>query len=112
VGVTEKEDREEGIHEQDIFEGVVFFLTAITRFLFSRVLGADDSPLGPVMGKRGEADVAVGAVAMGTECSGNGVTIVAASDSATPGRCARAVRERMGASPRARRAASSAGRRA
>ena len=51
ISVAEKEDREESIHKQDIFEGVVFFLTAITRFLFSRVLGADDPPFGAVMGK-------------------------------------------------------------
>jgi len=30
---------------------VVFFLAAITRGLFNRVLGADDAPFGPVMGK-------------------------------------------------------------
>src|SRR5215510_14313230 len=112
IGVAQKEDREEGIDQQDIFYRMVLFLAAITRGLFKRVLGADDAPFRPVMGKRGEADVAVGAVAMGTESSGNGVTIVAASASETPSRCARAVRERMGASPRARRAASSAGRRA
>jgi hypothetical protein len=29
VGVTEKEDREESIHEQNIFDGMVFFLAAI-----------------------------------------------------------------------------------
>jgi len=28
--LTEKEDREEGIDEQDIFDGVVFFLAALT----------------------------------------------------------------------------------
>jgi len=39
------------MHEQDIFEGVVFFLAALTRGLLSRVLGADDAPRGPVMGK-------------------------------------------------------------
>ena len=50
VGVTEKEDCEESIHKPDIFDGVVFFLTAITRFLCSRVVGADDAPFGPVMG--------------------------------------------------------------
>jgi hypothetical protein len=30
---------------------VVFFLAAITVGLFSRVLGADDAPFRPVMGK-------------------------------------------------------------
>ena len=51
VGVTEKKDDEQGMDEQDIFDGVVFFLAAITRGLFRRVLGADDAPFGPVMGK-------------------------------------------------------------
>ena len=50
VGVTEKEDQEEGIHEQHIFHRMVFFLAAITRGLCSKVLGADDAPFGPVMG--------------------------------------------------------------
>jgi len=30
---------------------MVFFLAALTRGLFNRVLGADDAPLGAVMGK-------------------------------------------------------------
>ena len=53
VGVAQKEDEEERIDEQDIFDRVISFLTAITRFLFSSVLGADDTPFRPVMGKRG-----------------------------------------------------------
>src|SRR5262245_40079566 len=59
VGVTEKEDREEGIDEQDIFERVVFFLPAITLLLFNRVLGPDDPPLRPVMGKSCYAESAL-----------------------------------------------------
>jgi len=106
-GVTEKEDGEQGIHEQDIFDGVVLFLAAITCRLCKRVLGADDAPLGAVMGKRGDA----GAVARGTSFSSSGVTTVAASASETPSRWARPVRERAGASPRVRSAASSAGKR-
>ena len=51
VGVAQKEDDEERIDEQDIFDGVVFFLPAITLLLFNRVLGADDAPFRPVMGK-------------------------------------------------------------
>ena len=58
VGVTEKEDREEGVHEQDVFDSVVLFLAALTCRLFRRVLGADDAPFRPVMGKRGEAGAA------------------------------------------------------
>src|SRR6266446_5811911 len=111
VGVAQKEDDEERIDEQDIFDGVVSFLAAITRFLFSSILGADDAPLRPVMGKRGEAGAVAGVVATGVASSACGVTTVAASASETPRRWARAVRERAGASPRVRRAASSAGRR-
>jgi hypothetical protein len=99
------------MHEQDIFEGVVFFLAALTRGLLSRVLGADDAPRGPVMGKRGDAGAAAGPVSTGTEASSIGVTTLGASTSETPSCCARAVRERAGASPRVRRAASKAGKR-
>jgi hypothetical protein len=60
VGVTEKEDCEESIHEQDIFDGVVLFLPAITVRLFSSVLGADDASFRPVMGKMGDAGAAAG----------------------------------------------------
>jgi len=107
VGVAEKEDGEEGIDQQDIVDRVVFFLAALTCGLLRRVLGADDPPLGAVMGTRGDADV----VARGTGSSSRGATTVAASASETPSRWARAVRERAGASPRARSAASNAGRR-
>jgi hypothetical protein len=111
VGVTEKEDDEQGIDEQDIFDGVVSFLAAITRRLFSCVLGTDDPPLGAVMGKRGETGAAAGAVGTGGGSSSTAATTVAASASETPSRCARAVRERAGASPRARSAANNAGKR-
>src|SRR5262249_41759258 len=110
VGVTEEEDEEQGIDEQDIFHGVVFFLAALTRFLCSRVLGADDASLRPVMGKRGESGVATGATTTGAGSSSTEPTTAAAA-SGTPSRWARAVRDRAGASPRVRRAASSAGRR-
>src|SRR5256712_4838878 len=58
VGVTEKEDDEQGIDQQDIFDRMVLFLATITLRLCSRVLGADDAPLGAVMGKRGAAGTA------------------------------------------------------
>src|SRR5712691_978857 len=111
IGVTEKEDDKQGINQQDIFYRVVSFLAAITLFLFNRVLGADDAPFRAVMGKRGEAGAAAGTVATGVGSSSSEPTTVAASASATPSRWARAGRERAGASPRGRRAASSAGRR-
>src|SRR5712691_10695724 len=111
IGVTEKEDEEQRIHEQDIFDRVVLFLPAITVGLFNRVLGADDAPFGPVMGKRGESGAATGAATTGAASFASGVTTEVASASETPSRWARAVRERAGASPRVRSAASSAGRR-
>src|SRR6266581_8354865 len=111
IGVTEKKDEKQGIDEQDIFHRVVFFLAAITRGLFSRVLGADDAPFRPVMGKRGEAGAAAGPATTGAGSSSSGTTMVAAAASATPSRWAGAVRERAGASPRARSAASNAGKR-
>src|SRR5438093_11935451 len=101
IGVAQEEDDEQSIDEQDIFHCMVFFLAAISRGLFSRVLGADDAPFRPVMGKRGEAAAGIGAGS-----SSGGATTVAASASETPSRWARAVRERAGASPRVRSAAS------
>jgi hypothetical protein len=96
VGVAQEEDEEQGIDQQDIFDRVVSFLAAITLFLFNRVLGADDTPLGPVMGKRGEADAAADAATRGAASSSSGATTAAASASETPSRCASAVRERAG----------------
>src|SRR5262245_34247888 len=110
VGVAQKEDDEQGIDEQDIFDHVVFFLAAITLLLFSRVLGADDASFRPVMGKRGEAGAAARMGATGAGSSSSGTTTIVASASETPRRWASAVRERAGASPRARSAASSTGR--
>ena len=110
VGVAQKEDRQWGIDEQDIFDRVVFFLAAITVFLFSRVLGADDPPFRPVMGKRGAvtAGVTAGAIT-GALSSPRGVTTAVASRTVTPSRCAKAASERVGASPRERRAVRSTG---
>src|SRR5215813_8262677 len=111
VGVAQKEDREQGIDEQDIFDGVVFFLPAITLLLFTRVLGPDDASFRAVMGTRGEAGAVAVTGAPGAGSSSSGATTVAASASETPSRWARALRERAGASPRVRMAARSPGRR-
>jgi hypothetical protein len=59
VGVAQKEDDKERIDEQDIFHRVVFFLAALALGLFRRVLGADDAPLGAVMGKSRYAELAL-----------------------------------------------------
>src|SRR5215510_4632962 len=100
IRVTEKKDEQQRIDEQDIFYGVVFFLAALTRRLFSRVLGADDAPFRPVMGKRGASGAATGATAPGAAASSSGATTMAVSAAETPRRWAKAVRERAGASPR------------
>jgi hypothetical protein len=109
IGVTETEEDEQGMHAQDMFARVVLLLTALTRGLFSRVLGADEAPCRPVVGTRGEAGATAGTAATEAGASAPGVTTMAAAASVTPRRCARAVRERAGASPRVRRAASHAG---
>jgi hypothetical protein len=89
--LTEKEDREGRIDQQDIFHRVVFFLAAITSGLLSRVLGADDASFGAVMGKSGELGAAAtGASATATGASTSGVTTAAASAPVTPSRWARA----------------------
>src|SRR5262245_65641487 len=111
IGRTQKQDEEQRIYYQYIFPCVVFFLAAITLGLFSSVLGADDAPFRPVMGKRGDASATSGTAPTAAGSSSSGTTTMAASASETPSRCARAVRERAGASPRARSAASSTGRR-
>src|SRR4051812_49713987 len=107
VCLAQKEDRERGINEQDVFHCVIFFLAAITPRLFNSVLGADDASFGAVMGKRGAPGAAAGAATRGAGSSSSAPTTAAASASATPSRCAKAGRERAGASPRVRRAVSS-----
>ena len=49
VGVAQKENDEQRIHEQDIFDRVVLFLAALRVGLFNRVLGADDASFRPVV---------------------------------------------------------------
>src|SRR5262249_59004413 len=88
IGVAQKEDEKQGIDEQDIFDGVVFFLAAITRRLFSRVLGADDASFGAVMGTRGASGAATGATPSGAAASSSEATTMAASPSDTPPHCA------------------------
>jgi len=58
--VTQEQNASGPVDQQEIFQHVPLFLAAITRFLFSRVLGAWDGSLGAIMTKRGTAgDVAV-----------------------------------------------------
>src|SRR3954462_4639402 len=107
--VAEEQDNELGIDQQDVLYRMVLFLATVTVRLFSRVLGGDDAPFRPVMSKRGEPCPGTGAAAgkATDEGSSSGATPRASSE--TPSRCARAARERAGASPRVRSAASNAG---
>ena len=57
---------------------MISFLAVLPRLLFSSILGADDAPLRPVMGERGEAGAVAGVVATGVASSACGVTTVAA----------------------------------
>ena len=94
IGVPEKEEAEQDIDSQDIFDGVVLVLAALTRGLCRRVFGADDAPLGAVIGQRGDAGATVGTVPPGGgSAAASGGTTGAASASETPQRCARAARQ-------------------
>jgi hypothetical protein len=110
-GVAEEAEDKQGVDPEHMLDGVVLVLPAITVRLCRRVLGADDASFGPVMGTRGEAGAAAGMGARGVGSSSRGTPTGAAAASETPRRWARAARERAGASPRARRAASNAGNR-
>ena len=103
-GLTEKEARECRLDQQDGFDRVVLLLAARTPRLLSRILGALDAPCGAIVATRGEAGagagVAAGRAAVGGEPA-VGTTMAATSASATPRRCANAVKDRVGASPSA-----------
>src|SRR5690349_21386947 len=107
--VAEEDDEEPGIDQQDVLYGVVLLLATVTLGLFSRVLGADDPTFRSVMRKRGAACPATGAQAGPAPDEGCSSGARPSAPSETPTRCARAARERAGASPRARSAASKAG---
>jgi hypothetical protein len=109
LGVTEHEAEAQGLDAQAILHRVGFGLAALTRGLLSRSWGAAEAACRPVMGTRGEAGAAAGMIATGAGASSRGATPGAAAASETPRRWARAVRERAGAAPRLRRAATSAG---
>jgi hypothetical protein len=93
--VTQKEDGQRRIDQQDVFHGVALFLAAITARLLNRILGALDAPFSPVVSKRGEAGAGVGG------CSG-GTKSAVASAAAIPTRLASSFNDRVGASPSVR----------
>jgi len=110
LGSAQQEEDEQGMDSQDRFPRGLFFLAALTWGLCRRGVGADDPPFCPGMGHRGRPGGAAGTGTPGVGSSSpRGVPTVAAAAAETPRRCARAGRERGGASPRVRNAASSAG---
>src|SRR5215475_7564002 len=99
VGVTQKEDGEHRMDQQEVFDRVILFLAAITARLLNRILGAFDAPFGPIVAKRGEAG--------GDDAPSVGSIRASASASATPRRWPSSVMERAGASPSVRSVARS-----
>jgi hypothetical protein len=97
MGLTQEEDVQGLIDQEQVFQHVPLFLAAITRFLFSRVVGARDGSLGAVMTKRG----ATGGGAARTSSAG-GVSSGRDGPS-TPRRACKASIWREGASPMVRR---------
>jgi hypothetical protein len=80
-----------------VFQHVPLFLAAITRFLFSRVVGARDGSLGAVMTKRG-------ATGGGVLCPASAGDMSSDKDGiSTPRRACKASTLREGASPKVRR---------
>jgi hypothetical protein len=98
IRLTQKENGERGVAQQDVFHRMVVFLAAITARLLSRILGALDAPFGAIVSTREEAGAGVGG------CSG-GMASAGASATATPRRGASSVKDRAGVSPSVRNVA-------
>src|SRR5262252_3598800 len=97
-GLTQEDDAQRGVDQEEIFEHMPLFLAAITRFLFSRVCGARDGSLGAVMTKRGAA---AGGAAWSTA---DEAASKDKSASASPRWWRKASTLRHGASPKVRKA--------
>ena len=80
--LAEAADDEQDMDYEDSFDRMVLVLAALTRRLFSRVLGADDTPCRPVMGPRGDAGAAAGTATTAAGSSASGMTTVAAANPA------------------------------
>jgi hypothetical protein len=98
IRVTQKENGERGVDQQDVVHRVVFFLAAITARRLSRILRALDAPFGAIVSKRGEAGTGLDG------CSG-GMASAVASATATPRRVASSGKDRAGVSPSVRNVA-------
>ncbi len=98
MGLTQKQDAQRGVDQQEVFQHVALFLAAIARFLWSWILGARDGALGAVMTKRGAA--------AGVSSASEDANSEDASDrggTSTASRWRKASTVRQGASPKVRR---------
>ena len=124
-GRAQHEEGAGGLEPQESCERVARLLAARTARLCTRVLGADQTPCRPILGTRGDASTTAdstgatsdatatgpGSATTGSRAAARAATRVAAAAAETPHRGASAVRERAGAAPRVRSAASNAGQR-
>ncbi len=98
MGLTQKQDAQRGVDQQEVFQHVALFLAALARLLWSWILGARDGALGAVMTKRGAA--------AGVSSDSEDTNSEDASDrggTSTPSRWRKASTVRQGASPKVRR---------
>ncbi len=103
LGLTQEQDAQRSVDQQEVFQHMPLFLPAIARFLFRRIVGAWDGSFGAVMTKRGAAaGGAAGTASDGADAKGKGST--------SPPRCWRkASTLRQGASPKVRKVFRSTG---
>jgi hypothetical protein len=94
--LTEEQHAQGPIDQQEVFQHVPLVLAAITRPLFSRVVGARDGSLGPVMTKRGATDGGAACTSATDEASAGEAGSAAPNCSRSASTC------RHGASPKVR----------
>jgi hypothetical protein len=94
--VTQEEDAQRRVDQQQVFQHVPLFLAAIISFLFGRVVGTRDGSLGAVMTKRGATEEGAARTSSAGDASSG------PDDSSTPRRARKAATLRQGASPKVR----------
>ena len=106
LSLTQEEDGAHGVAQPHSFDRVARVLAAITARLRRRILGPPATSCGPIRRNRGEAGGWAGAAAGGSDALGGACadpTRALTSAAVTPRRVARSVKDRVGASPSARR---------
>ena len=103
LGLTQEQDAQLGVDQQEIFHHMPLFLPTIARALFRRIGGAWDGSFGAVMTKRGAA---AGGAAW---TASNGVNATGRGGALPPRRWRKASTLRQGASPKVRKVVRSTG---